>query len=63
VPTWRKSSPRASAASPSPTPSAETIAKVGENMTLRRAAALSVGKGVVASYVHNSVPTGWAGSA
>ncbi len=33
----------------------ETIAKVGENMTLRRAAALSVGKGVIASYVHNSV--------
>jgi|SRR5579862_978561 len=37
---------------------AETIAKVGENMTLRRAAALSVGKGVVASYVHNSVIDG-----
>jgi elongation factor Ts len=37
---------------------AETIAKVGENMTLRRAAALSVGKGVVASYVHNSVTDG-----
>jgi elongation factor Ts len=36
----------------------ETIAKVGENMTLRRAAALSVGKGVVASYVHNSVGDG-----
>jgi elongation factor Ts len=36
----------------------ETIAKVGENMTLRRAAALSVGKGVVASYVHNSVIDG-----
>jgi elongation factor Ts len=36
----------------------ETIAKVGENMTLRRAAALSVGKGVVASYVHNSVTDG-----
>jgi len=36
----------------------ETIAKVGENMTLRRAAALSVGKGVVASYVHNSVADG-----
>ena len=33
----------------------ETIAKVGENMTLRRAAALSVGKGIIASYVHNSV--------
>jgi elongation factor Ts len=37
---------------------AETIAKVGENMTLRRAAELSVGKGVVASYVHNSVTDG-----
>ncbi|HEX8829465.1 MAG TPA: translation elongation factor Ts, partial [Xanthobacteraceae bacterium] len=37
---------------------ADTIAKVGENMTLRRAAALSVGKGVIASYVHNSVADG-----
>jgi elongation factor Ts len=37
---------------------ADTIAKVGENMTLRRAAALAVGKGVVASYVHNSVIDG-----
>ncbi len=37
---------------------AETIAKVGENMTLRRAAALAVGKGVVASYVHTSVEEG-----
>jgi elongation factor Ts len=37
---------------------AETVAKVGENMTLRRAATLSVGKGVVASYVHNSVIDG-----
>jgi elongation factor Ts len=36
----------------------ETIAKVGENMTLRRAAGLSVGKGVVASYVHNSAVDG-----
>jgi elongation factor Ts len=36
----------------------ETIAKIGENMTLRRAAVLSVGKGVVASYVHNSVGEG-----
>lgn len=36
----------------------ETIAKVGENMTLRRAGAVSVGKGVVASYVHNSVIDG-----
>jgi elongation factor Ts len=36
----------------------ETIAKIGENMTLRRAAALSVGNGVVASYVHSSVTDG-----
>ena len=36
----------------------ETIAKIGENITLRRAAALAVGKGVVASYVHNSVSDG-----
>ena len=27
-------------------------------MTLRRAAALSVGKGIIASYVHNSVADG-----
>ena len=32
----------------------ETIAKIGENMTLRRAAGLSVSQGVVASYMHNS---------
>ncbi len=37
---------------------ADTIAKVGENMTLRRAAELSVGKGVIASYVHSSVSDG-----
>jgi elongation factor Ts len=36
----------------------ETIAKVGENMTLRRAAMLSVGSGLVASYVHSSVSDG-----
>jgi elongation factor Ts len=36
----------------------ETIAKIGENMTLRRAAALSVGTGVIASYVHSSVTDG-----
>jgi elongation factor Ts len=36
----------------------DTVAKVGENMTLRRAAELSVGKGVVASYVHSSVTDG-----
>jgi len=37
---------------------AETIGKIGENMTLRRAAVLSVGNGVVASYIHNSVAEG-----
>jgi elongation factor Ts len=34
------------------------IATIGENMTLRRAAVLSVGQGVVASYVHNQVSDG-----
>jgi elongation factor Ts len=37
---------------------ADTIAKIGENMTLRRAAELAVGKGIVASYVHSSVADG-----
>ena len=37
---------------------AETIAKIGENMTLRRAAQISVGKGVIANYMHNSVSEG-----
>jgi elongation factor Ts len=37
---------------------ADTIAKVGENMSLRRAAGLSVGKGAIASYVHNVVSDG-----
>jgi elongation factor Ts len=37
---------------------ADTISKVGENMTLRRAAALSVGRGAVASYLHSSVSDG-----
>jgi elongation factor Ts len=36
----------------------ETIAKIGENMTLRRAAGLSVGKGAIGSYVHNAVTDG-----
>jgi elongation factor Ts len=36
----------------------ETIAKIGENMTLRRASELSVGKGVIANYMHNSVIDG-----
>jgi len=34
---------------------AESIAKIGENITLRRAASLEVKKGAVASYVHNAV--------
>ena len=37
---------------------ADTVAKIGENMTLRRAAELKVAQGVVASYVHNSVTDG-----
>src|SRR3954453_3743402 len=37
---------------------AESIAKISENITLRRAAALSVGKGVIATYVHNQVSEG-----
>jgi elongation factor Ts len=37
---------------------ADAIATIGENMTLRRAARLEVGKGVVSSYVHNAVIEG-----
>ena len=37
---------------------ANTIAKIGENMTLRRAAALSVTKGAIGAYVHSSVSDG-----
>ena len=37
---------------------ATTVAKIGENMTLRRAAGLSVGSGAIGSYVHNSVSDG-----
>jgi elongation factor Ts len=36
----------------------DAIATIGENMTLRRAALLEVGKGVVSSYVHNAVIEG-----
>jgi elongation factor Ts len=36
----------------------DTIAKVGENMTLRRAASLSVSQGAIGSYVHNAVIEG-----
>ena len=34
------------------------IATIGENMTLRRSAIISVGEGVVASYVHSAVAPG-----
>jgi elongation factor Ts len=36
----------------------ELVSSIGENMTLRRAGALHVGTGVVASYVHNAVAPG-----
>jgi elongation factor Ts len=36
----------------------ELVSTIGENMTLRRAGALDVGTGVVASYVHNAVAPG-----
>lgn len=37
---------------------ADTIAKIGENMTLRRAASQEVKQGVIGQYVHNSVSEG-----
>jgi elongation factor Ts len=37
---------------------ASAIATIGENMTLRRAAALSVDRGVVANYVHAAIADG-----
>jgi elongation factor Ts len=37
---------------------ADTIAKIGENMTLRRAAASSVSKGAIGAYVHSAVSDG-----
>jgi elongation factor Ts len=36
----------------------EMIGSIGENMTLRRAAYLSAAKGVVASYIHNTIAPG-----
>ena len=36
----------------------DTIAKIGENMTVRRAAILEVGKGVIGHYIHNAVSEG-----
>jgi elongation factor Ts len=37
---------------------ADAVATIGENITLRRAAALAVGSGAIGSYVHNSVTDG-----
>lgn len=37
---------------------ASAIATIGENMSLRRAASLSVGEGVVGAYMHNSISEG-----
>ena len=36
----------------------DAVGKIGENMTLRRSAMLSVGEGVVATYIHNQVVEG-----
>jgi elongation factor Ts len=36
----------------------DTIATIGENMSLRRSAMLTVGDGVVATYIHNQVADG-----
>jgi len=36
----------------------ELVGRIGENLVLRRAARLTVGKGLVASYVHNSLAPG-----
>jgi elongation factor Ts len=37
---------------------ADAIAKIGENMTLRRAKRLGVGNGLIASYIHSAVTDG-----
>jgi elongation factor Ts len=37
---------------------AESVGKIGENMTLRRATSLSVKQGVIGQYMHNSVTDG-----
>lgn len=37
---------------------AEMVATIGENLTVRRTAALSVGDGVIGSYVHNQIAPG-----
>lgn len=36
----------------------DTIAKIGENMSLRRAAIVEVSKGAIGSYIHNAVSDG-----
>jgi elongation factor Ts len=36
----------------------DTIAKIGENMSLRRAASLEVSKGAIGHYIHNAVTDG-----
>src|SRR3954453_636055 len=36
----------------------ELVARIGENLVLRRSQRLAVGKGLVASYVHNSLAAG-----
>src|SRR5260370_4394806 len=36
----------------------ELVGRIGENLVLRRSASLEVGRGVVASYVHNSLAPG-----
>ena len=36
----------------------DLIAKIGENMTIRRTATVSVGQGVIANYVHNKIGDG-----
>ena len=36
----------------------QLVATIGENMTIRRARVLSVGSGVVATYVHNALRPG-----
>jgi len=37
---------------------AESVAKIGENITLRRASLLEVGKGLIGTYVHSAVAEG-----
>ena len=46
------------AASASPSELTQLVATIGENMNIRRARVLSVGSGVVATYVHNTLRPG-----